>query len=1203
MEKFELFRYSKLFGIRTKWLIAMKTFILLFFAFSIQLNASVLSQQRVSMKMSNVSAKELIKEIESQTDLGFIYNLTEIEKLDGLFIDADQQTVEEVLDEVLEGTDLTYEIDKSVIIIIPKPEEPKVKVQQEKRELKGTVTDEDGNSLPGVSVVVKSTTTGVSTNIDGEYTINVDGDNVVLVYSFVGMITQEIVFAGQLTINIELKADTENLDEVIVTGYQKMSVERSTGSVVTVKAADVEKKGHSNLLNSLEGMVAGFGINADPNNEGSKKINIRGVATINGNSAPLVVIDGFPVDTDLSQINPYDVESVTVLKDAGSASIYGARAANGVVVVTTKKGKKGKVKVNYSNNFTINERPDVAYRLNRASSNDLVDAQISAANGKPLQRSYRYRQDSGTSYLQHYVKATNVVYNTLALQNDGYIDQSQVDAIINPLRSIDNMSQIRDLFTQKPTEQQHNLSLSGGSDKNQYRATVNYTKNKSSYVGDKSERVIFDFQNSTELNKRVKLELNGNFMYNDRSSIPFNVDNIYNKVNSYQLFKDENGNALPVTLGKYGDGGTDNGGRYGGKDPLEIQRLVDMGLYDESYYPLRELDNYERSNKSISVRLQALLYVDLLKDLKGTFGAKYESSSYKEDDLARENSFEVMNLVNNYSPSDYSGDDADLLIPRGDRLSNQRGDSHSYTLRAQLDYEKSIKKHTFRALAGTEVKHVFKSYNSSTLFGYNEDALSSGYINLKDIYTSNFDGDLNMPGGNPSAEDFNPKVYEKTDRYYSMYGNFSYDFDQKYVFSGSMRIDQSNIYATDPEYRYKPFWSLGAKWNVNEEDFFESDFISRLALRGSYGVNGNIAHEYGPFNIATLGNSFRAGFVDGATITTPSVFDLRWERTATSNIGLDVTMYKRKIRLGVDYYLKNTTDILALGANDPSTGFNKVMKNDANIRNNGLEISLNTTNVQSKNFRWTSSFLLRYNSNEVREIFNDETDVGYIVDGVENRKGYAANGFFVYNWAGLNEDGNATIYNKKGEVIVVDELFDSGLQLTPEDLVFAGSLNPKITGSFSNNFSYKNFDLSFMFVFNYGGVMRKDSYNGTFLPLTPYSLHADAGKAWKESGDEKTTDIPMINHPNASTVAVSKYSTKNILDSDFIRLREVILSYRLPENTLRFLSLENVSLNFRANNLLLIEKNDEGIDPESQGIGERYFPVNPSYSFGVNIGF
>ena len=1201
---------SVLFYFRKRLLTTIMRTLIFFFcltALGFAPNNAISQNSKVTITSNKtLSIDEVFDLIMKQTDYKFIYQEGIFDNYPEISVKQGVISANALLKKSLVTEDFDLIVSENNNILIKKRSLLASLFQQK---VTGNVTDATGVPILGVNIIVKGKRTGTGTDIDGNYELVVPDQNNILVFSFLGYKTQEVVVGNKKNIDVILIEDANVLEEVILTGYEKRSVEQSTGSATTVKGEELEKRGRSNLINALEGKIAGLGITSDPDNEGGKKIDIRGISTLNGNSAPLLVIDGFPVTTDISQVNPYDIETVTVLKDAGAASIYGAQAANGVIVITTKRGKKGTLSINYTQNSTYTLKPDVDYRLNRLSSSDLVDAQIIGAQN---QASYAYHTYEWTLANNHFYDspdARTAVFNAMAAMNEGSLTQAQVDARINPLRSRDNLSQISDYFTQSPIEHQHNLSISGGGDNNVFRATLNYTSSKSSFVGDKSERTIFDFQNSTDISKKVKLEINGNLTFSNNKSIPYNREIVLNQISSYELFADENGNPLPVTVGTVGEfGAIASGGLYGGKDPIEIQRLVDLGLYDETYYPLNELKSYTQESYGLNARIQAMLHADLAKGLRGTFGFKYESGSNRNTRIATEESYEIRSLVNNLSPVDYNGDNTTLNIPRGGRIIETRGDSNAYTGRVQLDYEVSFGKHNIRALAGSEVRHMFNSSITTDRFGYDEFSLNTLPVDKYRIGSaSNSTVDnINHPIGILSGGiNFNDRITESTNRFFSAYGNMSYDFDRKYVLTGSIRLDQSNLFGTDPKYRYKPFWSVGGKWNIDNEDFFDVNFISNLAIRGSYGVNGNIANLYGPFDIASYALSSRAGGVEGLEITTPAISNLRWERTSTKNVGLDIAMFNNNVKLGVDYYKKNTTDIFAFGKNDPTNGSNYVLKNDASITNDGIEVSLGTTNVRTNNFIWTSNIVLRHNKNKVKEVFVNEQYPVFLAQRPQNLEGNPANSFYVFDWAGLDENGNARIKTNSGEIKTVEGYFSPYTDVVKEDLVYAGTLSPTFTGSFSNNITYKNLSLSFMFVTNQGHKLLKDSYNGDQIYSRPQNVNSNAQYAWQQPGDEAFTDVPAISKSSSDlyTSTFSKYSTKNVVDAGFIRLREVILGYSLPTDLTKTLGIKSANINLRGNNLWLIANNDEGIDPEAHGIGARYFPVRPAFSLGINVSF
>ncbi len=1185
-------------------LLIMRLSVLFLFSILIQVSAESLAQ-KLHIQKGQMTYKDLFKEVERQTGLITVYSSGHVNNNERVMIDVGKQNVSSLYQTLLGDKGLSYEVIEDYIVITKKTESANKAFQQkETLVVTGIVIDENGEPVPGVNIVVVNGGRGSITDVKGCYRVEVTED-AVLKFSFIGFKTQLVAVHGQTELNVVLESETQDLSEVVVTGYQTISKEQSTGAVTTLTAKDFEKKGQSNIINSLEGMIAGLSLTADPNNEGSKRYNIRGVSTLFGNSEPLIIVDGFPVETDISMLNPYEIESVTVLKDAAAASIYGARSANGVIVITTKRGKKGKSQIQYTNNFTFGQKPDLAYRLNRASSGELVDVQMIGAGSNP--HTYQYYLDNSPGYAGYYSHARNLVYETMAQLNEGAISQQEADGKIASLRGIDNLSQLEDYFTENPFEQQHNLSLSGGTNTNNYRVSLNYTQSNGSFVGDDADRLTVDVIDNIKISNGVKADVGVNLTLSKRAQNPFDRDVLFNQVSSYELFKDADGNPLPVRIGRLGSGSANNAGLFGGKDQVEIQRLIDMGLLDENYYPLKELDNYSDDTKGMSARVQARIYAELFKGLKGMVGFQYESGASQRALIADGESFEMSQLINNTSPKDYMGVIESLNIPFGGRLTETRSDRNSYTLRGQLDFNRTFNKHTLGALAGSEIRHTFSSSTTVDKFGYDENTLLFYPVNAKEL-TDNL-MDVNHPqgyigGGIPMRDNF----YEKTDRFFSVYGNFIYDYSRRYILTASMRIDQSNLFGTDPEYRYKPFWSVGGKWRVNEEGFFNSNFINVLNLRFSYGINGNIANRFGPFNIASSLISYRAGQVNSLAISSPSIPDLRWERTTTSNVGLDIAFNTRKVNLSIDYYLKKTDDILAIGKNDPTQGFSGLMKNDANIRNHGVELSLNTNNISTDHFNWGTGLTFRYNDNEVQSVLNQDDYVAFFVTSLQNVEGYPANSYFLYDWAGLDDKGQVTVYNKEGQVVTVDKgsyyggTFSPGESLRMKDVDYAGTSEPKYNGALTNNVSYRNLGLSFMFVYSGGHVLLKDTYNGDYVGSQPQKVHKDAALAWKAPGDELTTDVPAVNTHNYAP-SISRYSTKNIIDGDYIKLREVILTYSFPEKVLKQLFISRAILSFRANNLWYWAKNDEGIDPEAHGIAARYFPVKPSYTVGINVSF
>ncbi|MDN3663847.1 SusC/RagA family TonB-linked outer membrane protein [Algibacter miyuki] len=1169
----------------------MRIFLLLLstavFSFS---TVNSLAQNKITINSSKlVSVDEVFKIIMDQTDYHFMYPVGIFKDTPKVQLKKGTIKIKDLLKQSIAAAQFGVVLSANNTIVIKKRSE------QQQRQVFGIVKDKEGVPLPGVVVLIKGTNNGVSSNFEGKYKITVPDITSVLVFSCMGYETKEVIVDEQKVINIILNEDISDLDEVLITGYQKISVNRSTGATSNVQAETIERKGNSNLLESLEGQVAGLGFFSDPTQEGVTKFDIRGVTSLVGDSRPLIIVDGFPLEANISTINPYEVESVTFLKDAASTSIYGARAANGVVVILTKRGKSGKLDINYRSFLTTSSSPDLSYRLNRVSSADLVEIQKLAAGSNP--HTYEWRYNNAPSSASSFAEAASLVYNTMGLLNEGTITQGEADATLENLKNIDNLNQLQDHFFQSSFEQQHNISISGGGERNTFRTSLNYTTAETDRVGSNSDRIILDVLNNFKINDKLDFDLIGNVVLNNSKSTPVPDNLIFGGINSYEEIIDENGNFLPVRIRGINTGLTTRGWSAGSKEPFEVERLIGAGLLDETYYPLKELGAYTTDVNELSVRLQSMLNIKFTDALSGHVAFQYEAGNVKSKKISSSESFEVVNLINNTTPLTYSGSPDELNVPLGARLTETRSNRNSYTLRGQLDFNKTLSKHEISAIAGSEVRNVFDTQTVVDKFGYDDATLLFASLNTRDLEERMTN--VYIPGGRVNsgirfADDFS----ESTNRYFSLYGNLTYAFDDKYIISGSARVDQSNLFGTDPEYRYKPFWSVGGKWRVKEESFFDMPMINKLDFRMSYGINGNVSNNSGPFNIARYITASRAGGVQSLYISSPAISDLRWERTGTTNFGMDVSFLNDKINLGLDYYIKKTTDLLANGKTNPTQGFSTLVRNDADIINKGIEVVLSTKNITTDNFSWSSFLTFRYNKNRVSKSYSDEEHAGN-ASGLRNYEGAPANTLWYFDWNGLNEDGNGTIKAANGEIIPLNSAFRTASSVVVDDLVNAGTVEPIYTGAITNTFAYKNLKLSFMFIGNGGHVLVKDSYNGLTVGRYPTNLTLDAANAWKEPGDENITDVPAVNQQSTYARIAMTNSTKNVVDADYLKLREIILTYEVPKEILNF----GVQFNLKANDLFYVAKNKEGIDPENHGIGRRYFPNNPTYSLGVLLNF
>ncbi|MGQ1909451.1 SusC/RagA family TonB-linked outer membrane protein [Marinifilum sp. RC60d5] len=1168
MEKFELFRISKLFGIRTKWLIAMKTFVLLFFVFSIQLNASVLSQQKVSLNMSNVSAKDLIKEIEAQTNLGFIYNLSEIEKLDGISIEAEEQTVKDVLDEVLEGTDLTYELDKSVIIIMPKPAEPVKKEQQEVKILKGKITDAEGVALPGVSVVVKGTSTGVATNIDGEYSIELDSDKAVLIFSFVGMLPQEINYTGQVIQNVTLKADTEQMAEVVVTGYQTISKERATGAFEKVSAKALEERSTLNIIDKLEGQTSGVLFE-------NGAITIRGASSMNASTTPLIVVDGFPIEGDLESLNPNDIESMTILKDAAAASIWGARASNGVIVIVSKKGNdKGHTKVEFSSTLSITPEPDL-YSLKRASTESFLELEKHFAdNGwKELASPWALSQPAYNEGLDTYLR-----------YNDGQMTEADKDAIINRLKGIDVRDEYADLFLRKAVRQQYHLSVSGATEKSNYYASLSYDDNNAWMKGSDNDRIVSNLRIQTKISDRISFN----------AGISATIRNAENNgagglssLAQYQQILDENGDYIPQPW-TYSQAGK------------ETHAAANNSPYDWTYNAYQEFENKDNSVKNVDLRMQAGLNIKLIKGLAFEGRYQYEWGNSKSQNLYNEDTYYVRNQVNTRA---HIGSDGEMVypIPMGDARADANIYTKSFTSRAQLNFNRSFNdgKHQVYAIAGTELRQTESESSNMTKFGYDPVSLQFKRMNYDTDYPRAF-------SYWPSKINDNTSFSYLKNRYASYYGNAGYTFDEKYTVTGSVRLDDSNLFGASKEYRNVPLWSVGTNWQMHKEDFINLDFVNRLTLRMTYGTGGNIDKSTSPYLTASIGQDYQTQY-NFAYINNPKNPNLRWEKTSTANFGLDYALWNNRVSGSIEYYNKQSVDLLGNVSLNAIYGFDSALMNFAEMSNKGIDFSVNV-GILNKDLKWNVITNFSYNKNRVEKVeLSDESVSGAISSysgAASARVGKPLNHLYSYRWAGLSSEGMPQVYNEKGEII------DHNTEIEDvEGLKYEGTTTPKYYGSFRNVLSYKGLRLSMLFTYKLGYKFRTPTINYSALKsnFTLNEVHEDFDNRWRSAGDENTTDIPVL--PNDDTViggywgTYTLYGSHNVKSASHIRFNDVVLSYDLPKSWFKSIGLNALNIGAQVRNLGVITFNDSDIDPEYivgvNGFGER----KPEYTFSLKARF
>ncbi len=1132
-----------------------------------------------TIKLKNVELEKVFDQIKTQSDYTFFYDNEGISKIKNVSIDVKNASIDEVMEQLLKSTPYAYKIVDKTIILFLKEKRKKADDSQTNNTyaVSGKVLDEDGDPLPGATVLIKGTTKGTTTNVDGNYTLKVP-KGTVLLFSFIGFHKQEIaVSAEDSEINVVMEQKAAELGEftVISTGYQLIKPEQSTGSVATMRAKEYDSRiNTTDFLTSLENRIPGLLINKDVEFEGNSLFQIRGISTINGGKEPLIVVDGYPTELSLDMINPNEIESVTVLKDAAAATVYGARSSNGVIVIERKKAKAGKINVDFraTTGFKPKENYD-RYRWDEDASNIYIDYYRLTNTAFPYMWTLMNSIYSGNSFN---LPAPAYI---MAQLTDNVIDSTQAEQQFRELGSYNNAKDYARLFLRTATTQTYNLNLSGGNEDALYYITANYTDYNASQIKNGNSRFQLSGRTMLNFSNRFSLDLTTDFQEAKENSVSIpSIASIF----SYERFEDGEGNPLPIYYNS-------------NANPYYNKALMELGLLDNMYYPLVEINEVNDKTRTVNNRITANFRYDIGKGINFNFGGVYETSRTEIKHFASENSSEVHQYVNYYTQDDGKGGFI-FNFPKGDFLKESQRTKQSYTIRAQLNYDKQLDNdHSLNLIFGGEIRKVLTKSSSTAYLGYSDQTLLLQAVDYKSL--SKFSGKY--------AQSNSSILYDiswlynqgyRDDRYLSAYSNVVYAYKGKYSFTGSIRIDQSNLFGTDPKYKYKPLWSLGAAWNIHKEEFMQNiDWLKSLKLRMAYGFNGNVAKEALPEVIAWAKyNYVFLNTIPSLRLLSHANSGLRWEQTRNFNIGLDYTIFKN-ITGSIDYYNKKSTDLLANNQIDASKGGSYALINQASIRNTGLEVTLHADWITRKIFNWNTGLVLSHNSSKVLGIFNshltteseaDDYFTGSYSDYIE---GYAIGAKFNYRYAGLDSEGAILVYNENGE----PEEFSYSLDKTYLD--YAGSSIPTVTIGLSNRVDIGNFYAYCMINF-YGGfkVSVPPPFAGDLRPLE------GADNYWREAGDEE--DPGVLPSPLNGYTSNLRYTDKYTVSGAYFTLADLTASYSFRNSKLvEKIGLSNLELRMQASNLFTVGLNKFNYSVATGSYAKSY--LTPTYTVGLYVNF
>ena len=1078
------------------------------------------------------------------------------------------------------------------------------------RQVQGVViSSEDNMPLIGASVYIKAedlskdgnspTITGVITDIDGKFNISVPEGVTRLFCSYVGHEVQELkLVPGKDQYEITLFPSAQMLDAVVVTGYQTVERRKLTAAVGKLNISDETIGAVKSIDQALAGQIAGLSVTSTSGAPGAPaKIRIRGTSSLNGTQDPLWVLDGIPLEgTDVPQsnvlndvsniqqssiagLNPADIENITVLKDAAATAIYGARAANVVIVITTKKGKVGKPVINFSSKFTY--MPTLSTnRLNMLNSQEKVDLELEL-----LRSNFAYGDNKGGVS-----KIISGYGLTDAYKKGGWsalTPEAQTD--ISRLRNTE--TDWGDILFRDAFNQEYSLSLSGGNERVTYYTSIGYYQENGNVKGVGLDRLNIVAKTSYKVNRMLKFGVS--LFVNRRNNKTYLTDT-YGLVNPVYYSRKANPYYQPF----------DANGNY--VYDFDVQNNSDTDLGFNIFEERKNTSNEETINALSSIFDAELRFNDKLK-FTTQLGLQLDKAS--KEQIADKESFSMRIIRKNSKYWDSASQSNKYFIPDGGVHKAYENTNSQITWKAMGEYRDSFNDiHELEVMVGTELRKTWYETLFSAGYGFDRQTLTT-----KPVVFPDEDRARQFP--------LHQKTY-KENAYVSFFSTASYSLMNRYTFGGSIRFDGSDLFGVDKKYRYLPLYSVSGLWRLSNEPFMQGTrkWMDNLAFRVSYGIQGNIDKNTSPFLLGKyiVDNILPGGSEHMIDINSAPNKKLRWEKTQSVNVGLDFSVLNQAINLSVDYYYRKGTDLIGKQMLPLETGFVSTNINWASMVNKGVEVSLSTRNVATKNFSWYTNLNFAYNNNKVLREAIPEAQT------IPGREGYPVDAIFAIKTAGLDEEGYPLFYDKEGKKVTLKELyrlqdpfglgFTVNSDVTPAEersfYSYIGSQDTPYTGGLINTFSYKNWELTANLSFNLGGYVRTTpSYN--FINFDRgQNVNSDILDRWTPENTDGRLPALITSEKRADEYYWYDQKSEIYKNLDiwvkklnYFRLQNLRLGYRLPEKMTKSLGMGSASVAIEGRNLLVFGSSYKNfLDPES--MYNPYAPPIPkSITFSLNLNF
>ncbi|WP_442591462.1 SusC/RagA family TonB-linked outer membrane protein [Pedobacter sp. AW31-3R] len=1150
--------------------------------------------QKITLSERNASLSGVFAKIKLQSGYDFVADGNLLKTADPVNIRVKNVELPEVLELIFKNQSLSFEIQNKMVVVMKRESSLIDRISEAifRIDVRGLVLNEKGEAMAGASVKVLGRNHSARTASDGSFNLLDLTGKETLITTFIGYTPDTLELNGRASVVIAMKTLVAALEDVSIvsTGYQNLNRDRATGSFGIVTAKEIAQFPTVSILERLQGLVPGVNISTKTTAGKSRNgtINIRGISTIVGNYTqvsvePLLVVDGFPSQISIANgaldlLNADDIEQITFLKDAAAASIWGIQAANGVIVITTKRGKQNAApSLNFSTTYSTGAKPRTDYGP-MMSVADYIDLEKDMINKN-------YVNDvTQSSYIEgNLTQAQAIIFKN----KRGEISEAQMNAELAALAQYDNADQISKYLLQRQATKQYNLSLSGGGANSSYYMSGSYYTDDRIYKSNKNKGYSFNVSTTSNLLKgRVAINTSltyGNTTDQTNPAAALGMSMSQFGLRPYDLLVNPDGSTM------YYDVFT---------TPSRARSLESKGYLPFRYSALDEL-NYNNTmntgnNLGLNVDVRTKITSWLNFSVSGNIGRNFtERENYQEPD-----SYEARIMVNKATSINSAGN---LVygLPIGGKLIMNNGSTRSYNLRGQVNANKNWNnKHELSAVLGNEIREVFNKTSGGSRYGYNKEINAFTEVNPNGSY-------LDLLGNRPTIGSTSSPVVEKTTRALSYYSTASYTYDSKYTVSASARFDDLNLLGVERRKRAIPLWSGGLSWNMKKESFLKDvEWLSALSGRFTYGFTGNAPQGYAPVTVISLLGTDSYSLLPNAQIKTPAREDLAWEKTKMQNYGLDFSLFDSRISGTFEYYKKHTKDIFYELPINATYGFSRTLFNAATLDGQGVDLGLSFALAKSKQVTWANTINLSYNTNTIHDERFKLPIPNTLAPGQEAfYDSYPTDYLFTYKFAGLDE---------KGETLIEDPK-EPGKLYTTWDFPFydvksySGRTSSPWYGAYSTNVTYKRFDLSLQFQYQLGGVFLRPSIAETGYYV---SRAGDLAQRWRKPGDELTTNVPGITSDYSQGfnygTSVERYSNSDLLvrSRSNVKLNQVRLSYAVPQRVVAKMGIKALSLSAVCRNLGMIwAKNKEKIDPDYLYNVSSTYQLAPvrNYSFQLNL--